>query len=63
MHSKQRYKICICSVILAELESFRKYKGLSIIFPKILDAIWSITRHFVISLSIAFLSPKVLYEK
>ena len=37
MHSKRRYKICICSVILGELESFRNYKGLSIIFPKILD--------------------------
>ena len=42
MHTKQRYKICICSqnsVILGELESFRNYKGFSIIFPKILDAI------------------------
>ena len=39
MHSKRRYKICICSVILGELESFRNYKGFSIIFPKILDAI------------------------
>ena len=27
MLSKRRYKICICSVILAELESFRNYKG------------------------------------
>ena len=39
MHSKRRYKICICSVILAELEALRNYKGLSVIFPKILDAI------------------------
>ena len=39
MHSKRRYKICICSVILGELEHFRNYKGFSIIFPKILDAI------------------------
>ena len=40
MHSKRRYKICICSVILAELESFRNYEGFNIIiFPKILDAI------------------------
>ena len=39
MHSKRRYKTCICSVILGELESSRNYKGLSIIFPKILDAI------------------------
>ena len=27
MHSKRRYKICICSVILVELESFRNYEG------------------------------------
>ena len=40
MHSKRRYKICICSVILGENESFRNYKGLGIIFPIILDAIW-----------------------
>ena len=40
MHSIERcYEICICSVILGELESFRNYKGFSIIFPKILDAI------------------------
>ena len=43
MYSKQRYKIRICSVILGELESFRNNKGLSIIFPKILDVIWRIT--------------------
>ena len=30
---------CIRSVMLGELESFRNKKGLSIIFPKILDAI------------------------
>ena len=39
MHSKRREKICICSVTLGELVSFRNYKGLSIIFPKILDEI------------------------
>ena len=39
MHSKQRYKICSCSVILGELEPFPKYKGCCIIFPKILDAV------------------------
>ena len=62
MHSKRRYKICICSVILGELESFRNYKGLSIIFSKILDAILSFTevRIFLIRLSIAFSNPKVL---
>ena len=39
MHFKQRYKICICSVLLEQLESFQNYKGISIIFPKIVDAI------------------------
>ena len=40
MHSKRRYKICICSGILGELdESFRNYKSFGIIFTKILDAI------------------------
>ena len=33
--SKRRYKSCICSVILGQLESFRNYKGLSIFVPKI----------------------------
>ena len=62
MHSKRRYKICICSVILGERESFRNYKRLSIIFPKILDEIWRITklRHFLIPLAITFLNPKIL---
>ena len=61
MHSKQRYKICICSVILGEVKSFRDYKGFSINFPKVLDAIWPITRvtHFPIPLAIIFLNPKV----
>ena len=39
MHSKWRYKICTCSVILGELEAFQNYKGFSVIFPKTLDAI------------------------
>ena len=63
MYSKRHYKICICSVVLGVLESSRNYKGLSITFPKILDAIWRImtkARNFLISLSIAFLSPKIL---
>ena len=34
MLSKRRYKICICSVILGELESFRNNKCFSIIFLK-----------------------------
>ena len=41
MHSDRRYKISICSAIFRELESFRHYKGFSIIFSKTLDAIWS----------------------
>ena len=36
MHSKRGYKICICSLILGELESFRNYRGFSINFPKTL---------------------------
>ena len=40
MHSKRRYKICIFSVILGEMESFRNYKGFRTIFPISLDAIW-----------------------
>ena len=54
MHSKQRYEICVCSVVLGEIESFRNYKGFSIIFPQILDAIQRITKVqiFLIPLSI-----------
>ena len=38
MHpNKRRYKICVCSVILGELESFQYSKGFCIIFLKILD--------------------------
>ena len=32
---KRCYKICICSVILGELEGFPDCKGFSVIFPKI----------------------------
>ena len=62
MHSKRRYKIRICSLVLGQLESFRNYKSFSIILPKILDAILSFTkvRIFQIPLSIAFLNPKIL---
>ena len=38
MHSKRRYKIYVCSVVLGERESYN-YKGFSIFSPKILDAI------------------------
>ena len=34
MHSKWSYIICICSVILGELEYFRNYKGFSFKLPK-----------------------------
>ena len=62
MNSKWCYKISICSVILGELESFRNYKGFSIIFRKILDAIQRITKkkNFLIPLSITFFNPKIL---
>ena len=48
--------------MLEELESFRNDKGFRFIFPNILDAIQLITkvRIFLISLSITFLSLKVL---
>ena len=39
MHSKRRFKIGICSVLLVELESFRNHKGYNVILPKILDTI------------------------
>ena len=40
MHSKRRYKIFICSVILGELKSFRNYNGFSFIFAKISGAVY-----------------------
>ena len=36
---KRRYKICMCTVTLGEPESFRIYKGFSIIIPRILYAV------------------------
>ena len=61
MHSTRRYKIYICSVILGELESFRNYKGFSLIFPKILDAIERFTKvRIVLILPITFLNPESL---
>ena len=39
LHPKRCYKICNCSVILGEHQSFRNYKGFSIISPKTLAAI------------------------
>ena len=62
MHPKRQYKVCMCTVILEELESVRNYKGFSIIFPKILDAIQHVTKVtiFLILLSITFSNPKIL---
>ena len=62
MNSKRRYKIYICSVILGELESFRNYEGLSIIFSKISHGTLSFTKVKIclIPLSIAFSNPKIL---
>ena len=35
MHSKQRYKICICSdIVLGGTRVFRNFNGFSIIFPE-----------------------------
>ena len=42
--SKRRYKSCICSVILGQLECFRNYKGFSIFVPKISDEIKIFTK-------------------
>ena len=62
MHSKRRYKICICSVVLGQLESFLNYKGFGIIFSKSLDVILSFTKKRIIRifLSVAFSNPKIL---
>ena len=58
MYFKWRKKIDICSVTLGQLESFRNYKGFSIIFPKILVVTKVIV--FLIPLCSAFSSPKIL---
>ena len=66
MHFKRRYKICICSVILGELESYRNYKGFSISitdFPE--NSRCNLTYHesedFSYSLSTGtLLNPKIL---
>ena len=34
MHSKQRYKICICSALLVQLESLGNYRGLQYYCPE-----------------------------
>ena len=60
--------MCICSVILGDFQSFRNYKGFSIIFPKMLDVVcFSNERIFLTPTPITFLNPKILgfffYEK
>ena len=63
MHSKRRYKICIFSVILWELEAFRNYKqGFSVTFRKFLDGIERFTKVkiLLIPLSITYLNPRIL---
>ena len=63
MHFKRRYKICIFSVILLELEAFRNYKhGLQCYFQKILDGIERFTKvkMLLIPLSITYVNPRIL---
>ena len=62
IHFKRHHKICICSFILGQLQSFRNYKGFSIFSKKkSLDAIQCITKVtiFLIPLSITFFNPKI----
>ena len=61
MHSKRRYKICICSVILGELES-SKLQGLQYHFPENFrcNLAHYEKENFLIPLSITFLNPKIL---
>ena len=59
-------KIYVCSVILGQLESFRNYKGFSIILRKILAAIYSSTkvRIFLTTLCVVFFNiSNMLGEK
>ena len=62
MNSKQHCKICLCSVILGELESFRNDKGLSIIFSKIFRCNFKFyeRENFLIPLFIALSNSKIL---
>ena len=39
--------MCICSVIVGQLERFRNYKGYGMIFPNILDAIFCAGNHMI----------------
>ena len=63
MHSEQRYKIFICSVILGQLWVFSKLQGLQSYFPENFGRIlkYKESKTFFIPLSmIAFSNPKVL---
>ena len=60
MHSKRRYKICICSVLLGTCV-FSKLQGLEYYFSE--NFRWNLTtkeRHFLVPLAIIFLNPKIL---
>ena len=62
MCTKWRYNICICSVILGQLESFRNYQGLSIIFQEQFRYNFKVYERSakIIFLYMAFLNPKIL---
>ena len=60
-----KYPLCICSVIVGELQAFRNYKGFSVISLEFFDAIKHFTKGkiFPIPLSITFLYPKIYPTK
>ena len=60
MHSKRRYKICICSVIRGELQSSQNCKGFD--FPENFRCNLGHyeSEKFFNPLSITFLNPKIL---
>ena len=62
MCTKWRYNICICSVILGQLESFRNYKALSIIFQEQFRYNFKVYERSakIIVLFMAFSNPKIL---
>ena len=64
MHSRRRYKICVCSDILqGNLWVFQiTSQDFNVLFPKILVAIERSTKVgiFLIPVSITFLNPKIL---
>ena len=55
MHSKRRYKICICSVIVEELETFRNY------FPENFTCNFTYyeSENFSVPSLLAFLNSKI----